>query len=52
MEVTKNSFLFVNATKIYQFTARNSEIKLYPFCLGNIWKDFSVNSIIKTGSSG
>ena len=28
-----NSFLFVNATKIYQFTAKNSEIKDYALCL-------------------
>ena len=27
-----NSFLFVNATKIYQFKAKNSEIKDYALC--------------------
>ena len=27
-----NSFLFVNTTKIYQFKAKNSEIKPYPLC--------------------
>ena len=27
-----NSFLFVNATKIYQFKAKDSEIKKYPLC--------------------
>ena len=31
-----NSFLFVNALKMYQFKAKDSEIKLYPLCLGNI----------------
>ena len=31
-----NSFLFVNATKIYQFKAKHSEIKVYALCLGNI----------------
>ena len=31
-----NSFLFINATKINQFKARNSEIKNYTLCLGNI----------------
>ena len=31
-----NSVLFVNATKIYQFKAKNSEIKDYTLCLGNI----------------
>ena len=35
-----NSFLFVNATKIYQFKATDSEIKDYTLRLGNIWKDF------------
>ena len=28
-----NSFLFVNATKIYQFKAKDSEIKDYGLCL-------------------
>ena len=31
-----NSLLFVNATKIYHFKAKNSEIKDYTLCLGNI----------------
>ena len=35
-----NSFLFVNATKIDQFKAKDSEIKKYPLCLGNISGDF------------
>ena len=35
-----NTFLFVNATKIYQFKANDSEIKKYPLCSGNISKDF------------
>ena len=35
-----NSFLFVNATKIYQFKTNNYEIKYYTLCLGNILKDF------------
>ena len=30
-----NSFLFVNATKIYQFKAKNTEIKDYTLRLGN-----------------
>ena len=33
-----NSFLFVNATKIYQFKAKESEIKGYTLCLVNISK--------------
>ena len=35
------SFLFVNATKVYQFKAKNSEIKEYAVHLGNISKDFT-----------
>ena len=42
-----NSFLFVNATKMYQYRAKDSEIKRYPFCLGNISGDFSANSMKK-----
>ena len=30
-----NSFLFVNATKIYQFKAKNYEVKPYPLCSAN-----------------
>ena len=40
-----NNFLFVNATKIYQFKAKDSEIKDYSLCLGNISKDFAINKI-------
>ena len=35
------SFLFVNATKMYHFKARNSKIKKYSLCLENISKDFT-----------
>ena len=45
----RNSFLFVNTTKIYQFKAKDSEIKDYTLCLGNISKNFTVNNIKKTG---
>ena len=38
-----NSFLFVNATKIYQFKAKNSKIKYYALSLGDISKDFTIN---------
>ena len=44
-----NSFLFVNATKPYQFKANNSEIKNYPLCLGTISGDFSAYSRKKKG---
>ena len=33
-----NAFLFVNATKTYQFKAKTSEMKDYTLCLGNISK--------------
>ena len=46
------SFLFVNATKIYQFQAKDSEMKKYPLCLGNISKDFRTNNIKRTGLNG
>ena len=39
-----NDFFFVNATKIYQFKAKNSEIKNYALCLGNISKDFTIDN--------
>ena len=44
-----NSFLFVNATKIYQFKAKDSEIKKCLLCLGNISGDFSADNTKKTG---
>ena len=40
-----NSFFFVNATKIYHFQAKDSEIKKYLLCLGNISGDFSANTV-------
>ena len=44
---------FVNATKIYQVKAKDSEIKKYPLCLGNISGDFSANNMKKkTGLNG
>ena len=42
-----NSFFFVNATKIYQFKVKDSEIKTYPLCLGNISKDSTFNNMKK-----
>ena len=42
-----NSFLFVNATKIYQFKAKNSQIKPCPLCLGNFSKDIAFNNMKK-----
>ena len=43
-----NSFLFVNDTKVYQFKAKHSEIKIYSLCLGNVSKDFTINNIKKS----
>ena len=42
-----NSSLFVNVIKIYQFKAKDSEIKDYTLCLGNISKDFTTNNMKK-----
>ena len=42
-----NSFLFVDATKVYKFKAKNSNIKDYALCLGNISKDCTVNNMKK-----
>ena len=39
------AFLFINATKIYQFKSKDSEIKTYPLWLGKILGDFSVNNM-------
>ena len=42
-----NSFLFVNATKVYQFKAKDSEINIYPQCFRNISGDFAANNMKK-----
>ena len=47
-----SSFLFVNATKIYQFKSKDSEIKKHFLCLGNISKDFTANYMERTGLTG
>ena len=48
-----DSFLFVDATKISQFKAKDSEIKKYPLCLGNVSKDFTIDNMKKkTGLKG
>ena len=43
-----NSFLFVNATKIYQFKAKKDGA----LCLGNISKDFTIKNMKKKGLKG
>ena len=40
-----NSFLFVNATKVYQFKEKNSEIIDYTLRLGNVLKEFTSNNM-------
>ena len=40
-------FLFVNATKIYKFKVKDSEIKDYTQCLGSTSKDFIINNLKK-----
>ena len=42
-----NSYLFVNATKIHTFKAKDSEPVATPLCLGNIPEDCSVNNMKK-----
>ena len=40
-----NSFLIVNATKVYQFKEKKSETKDYSLRLGNASKDFTINNM-------
>ena len=44
-----NSFLFVNAVKMYRSKVKDSEIKPYTLCLGNDSKDFTIDNMKKTG---
>ena len=41
----RDSFLYASGMKIYQFKAKDSEIKPYPLCLGDILNDFTVDNI-------
>ena len=47
-----DSYLFVNATEIIKFKAKDSEITQYLLCLGNLSKDWSVDIMKKTGFNG
>ena len=47
-----NSYLFVNAKEIYKFKTKYSEIVATLLCLGNISKDWAVDSIKKTELNG
>ena len=44
-----NSVLYVIDVKTYQSKAKDSEIKPYPLCLGNISKDFTNDYMKKSG---
>ena len=44
--------MFVNATIMYEFKAKDSEIKDDTLCLGNISKDFTINNMKKAGLKG
>ena len=48
----RNSFFFVNATKVYHFKAKDSEIKDYILYVDNISKKFSINNMKKTRLKG
>ena len=47
-----NSYLFVNGTEVITFKAKDSEIRAYSLCLGNISKDWSQDNMKKTGFNG
>ena len=47
-----NSYLFFNGKEIHKFKAKDSEIVATPLCLGNISKDWSVDSMKETGLNG
>ena len=44
------NFLFVNATNVYQFKAKELDIKRYALCLVTISKYFITNNRAKLGS--
>ena len=46
------SCLFVNGTEITKFKSNDPGILPYPLCLGNISRDWSVNSLKKIGWNG
>ena len=47
-----DSFLFVSAITIYQFNAKNPEIKSFTLCLRDIPKDFTANNKKTKGLNG
>ena len=47
-----NSYLFVNGTEVHKFESKDFEIVATPLCLGNISKNFSIDSMKKAGLNG
>ena len=47
-----NSLLIFNAVIVYQFKGKESEIKPYPLCLGNISNNSTIINMKKTGLKG
>ena len=47
-----NSFLYNNAVKLYQFKAKDSEIKSHPLSFGHISTHFTIDNMKKTGLEG
>ena len=43
-----NNFLCAAGVKICQLKSKDSKTNQYPLCLGNIWKNFTGNSIKKS----
>ena len=52
METIFSYFLFVNATKVYQFKPKDTEIKGYALRLDNVSKDFIINNMKKNKTKG
>ena len=44
-----NNYLFLNGTDIIKFKAKDSQIVASPLCLGNISKDWSIDTMKKQG---
>ena len=47
-----NGYLFINATEIIKFKAKDSEIAATSSCLGHISKDWSIDDIKRAGLKG
>ena len=47
-----NSYVFVNGTEVIKSKAKDSKTAATPLCLGNISKDWSVDSMKDTGLNG